>query len=272
MYLFAASCLICLIFSLSTAAYAEDLAEPPPFWHSPSLVSTNLVNLSTGEFTMGCLAERDAPASFCPIINLPPRPVKVKAFAIGRYEVSIAEWQQCVQAGACPPIKQATDNDRLPVTDVSFEDVQGYIAWLNAKTGEQYRLPSEAEWEYAARANSEAAYPWGQQISCEQAHYDRDACQRTALAPVDDYRANAWGLKGTVGNAWEWVADCWHPNYEYAPRQASAWTAGCDASDIGVVRGGSYILKAAEVRTLSRKAVKKTERQALLGFRLAKSL
>jgi formylglycine-generating enzyme required for sulfatase activity len=262
----------CFIFILFSKAYAEDLAEPPPLWHSPADLAVDLVSIPAGEFRMGCVPERDAQATPCPAVSLPARMVKVKAFAIGRYEVSVKEWQQCVKAAACPTII-STDNARLPITGVSFEAVQRYIAWLNAKTGQSYRLPSEAEWEYAARANNATAYPWGNQLSCEQAHYDRDACQRTTLAAVDAaYPANAWGVAGTVGNAWEWVADCWHANYEYAPKQASAWTAGCDDAAKGVVRGGSYILKAADVRTLSRKSVEKNEGQALLGFRLAKTL
>jgi formylglycine-generating enzyme required for sulfatase activity len=269
MYPITYSCLILILFS---KAYAEDLAAPPPLWRLPSSTLVDLVSLPAGEFSMGCVPNRDAQTVPCPVVTLPARVVKVKAFAIGRYEVSIQEWQQCVTEAACPTIITTEQNQRLPITGVSFEDIQRYIAWLNAKTGQVYRLPSEAEWEYAARAKVEAAYPWGNALSCEQAHYDRDACQHTTLAAVDAYPANAWGVAGTVGNAWEWVADCWHANYEYAPKQASAWTAGCDADDQGVVRGGAYVLKAADVRTLSRKPVKKSARQGLLGFRLAKTL
>ena len=128
-----------------------------------------------------------------------------------------------------------------PVIHVSWEDATAYADWLFDETGEQYRLPSESEWEYAARAGATTRYSWGQDLGRNRANcrgcgsrWDRD---RTA--PAGSFAANAWGLHDMHGNVWEWVEDCWHENYARAPRDGSAWTGGGNCGR-RVLRGGSW--------------------------------
>ena len=134
--------------------------------------------------------------------------------------------------------------------NVSWEDAEAYVAWLSRETGEAYRLPSESEWEYAARAGTTTRYTWGQDIGRNRANcgdcgsrWDGD---RTA--PVGSFAANGWGLHDMHGNVWEWVADCWHENYARAPRDGSAWTSGGNCGR-RVLRGGSWFLSPAFLRS-----------------------
>ena len=129
-----------------------------------------------------------------------------------------------------------------PVIHVSWEDATAYAAWLSEETGEEYRLPSESEWEYAARAGTTTRYTWRDDIGRNRSNCDGcggrwDDEDRTA--PAGSFAANAWGLHDVHGNVWEWVGDCWHENYARAPRDGSAWTTGGDCSR-RVVRGGSW--------------------------------
>ena len=136
--------------------------------------------------------------------------------------------------------------------DVSWEDAQAYAAWLSDETGEDYRLPSESEWEYAARAGSATRYSWGQDIGRNRANcngcgsrWDSDG-----TSPAGSFAANGWGLHDMHGNVWEWVEDCWHGNYAGAPRDGSAWTRGgyCNR----VLRGGSWLNNPAALRSANR--------------------
>ena len=127
-----------------------------------------------------------------------------------------------------------------PVRNVSWYDAMAYTEWLWEQTGDRYRLPTEAEWEYAARAGSTTAYSWGDSIGRNRANCDGCASlwdgERTAL--VGTFKANGWGLYDMHGNVWEWVQDCWNDNYEGAPTDGTAWLSGdCDRR---VLRGGSW--------------------------------
>lgn len=126
------------------------------------------------------------------------------------------------------------------MTEVSWRDAVAYARWLSSQTGKRYRLPTEAEWEYAARAGTTTAYSWGESpgfnlTNCEVCGSQWDDEQ---TAPVGSFKANGWGLYDMHGNAQEWVLDCWNDNYEGAPTDGSAWTLG-DCSD-RVVRGGAF--------------------------------
>ena len=196
-----------------------------------------MVAVPAGSFRMGSPAEK----LYQPVHRVTIR----EPFAVGRFEVTFAEWDACAGAGGCPRGEDvARDSDwgrgRRPVINVSWDDAQRYVQWLSRKTGKAYRLPSESEWEYAARAGTETAYSWGDEIGVNRANcggcgsrWDGD---RTA--PVGSFAANPWGLHDMHGNVWEWTQDCWNDNYQGAPADGSAWESG-DCS-WRVLRGGSW--------------------------------
>jgi formylglycine-generating enzyme required for sulfatase activity len=159
-------------------------------------------------------------------------------FAVGKYEVTFDEWDACVADGGCNgynPDDAPCGGGRKPVIHVSREDAQAYVAWLGNETGQPYRLLSEAEWEYAARAGTTTSYSWGDGITAENANYGGiQGC----TTQVGEYPRNPWGLHDMHGNVWEWVEDCWNDSYEGAPSDGSAWASG-DCSR-GVFRGGSF--------------------------------
>ena len=151
-------------------------------------------------------------------------------FAVGVYEVTFDEWYACVDAGGCgsyvPDIpNDSWDRENRPVMNVSWEDAQSYVRWLSDRTGKTYRLLSESEWEYVARAGTETAYSWGDSIGVNRANCNGCGSQwdDKQTAPVGSFAANAWGVHDMHGNVWEWVQDCWNSDYEGAPTDGSAW-------------------------------------------------
>ena len=145
-----------------------------------------------------------------------------RRFAIGRYPVTFAEYDRfCEAMGREKPNDQGWGRERRPVINVSWQDAQAYIAWLSQETGRTYRLPSEAEWEYACRAGTTSRYTFGDAITSDDANYADLALGRTS--EVGAYPANEWGLHDMHGNVWEWVEDDWHENYRGAPTDGSAW-------------------------------------------------
>jgi formylglycine-generating enzyme required for sulfatase activity len=224
-----------------------------------------MVVVPAGEFDMG---SNDAP------VEQPVHHVVLAApVAIGRREVTFAEWDLCVAAGACKysPSDHGWGRGDRPVIDVSWDDAKIFLAWLSQKTGHTYRLPSEAEWEYAARGGSISSYPWGKEIGVGHAKcLDCGGGDARGTEPVGSFRPNAFGLYDTVGNAAEWVQDCWNPSYRAAPRDGSAWTSG-DCS-LRVLRGGSFASKATAVRSSSRFRYDEDVRYYAIGFRVVREL
>ena len=161
---------------------------------------------------------------------------------------------------------------RRPVIMVSGEDAVAYTEWLSDQTGETYRLPSEAEWEYAARAGSGTAYSWGDEIGRNRANCDGCGSQwdDEKTAPVGSFSANRWGLHDVHGNVWEWVQDCWNGSYQGAPTDGSAWTSG-DCED-RVFRGGSLSDRPEILRAANRVRITTGARYHDLGFRVARTL
>ena len=162
-----------------------------------------------------------------------------------------------------------------PVINVSFDDAQAYVRWLSQETGKQYRLPTEAEWEYVARAGSTTVYWWGDDVDENNAVCDGCGSQWDGkqTAPVGLFKPNPFGVHDTAGNVFEWVQDCWHENYNNAPVDGSAWLkANGGKCDRRVVRGGSwnydprYLRSAGRVRSLTVSA------GGGLGFRIARAL
>ena len=193
-------------------------------------------------------------------------------FAIGVYEVTFAEWDACAADGGCGgylPDDEGWGRGRRPVINVSWEDAQAYVRWLSAKTGKRYRLPSESEWEYAARAGTRTPFHTGETISTDQANcygkYYRDQ-----TVPVDTFGANEWGLHDVHGNVSEWTEDCWNNSYAGAPTDGSVWTNG-DCSR-RVLRGGSWYITPSFLRAANRIRNTTGYRSDSIGFRVARTL
>ena len=172
-------------------------------------------------------------------------------------------------------IEHNSNGDRAPVVEVSRHDAQRFIGWLNKKEGTQaYRLPSEADWEYAARAGTTTRYSWGDAIGCNRANCGGCGSRwnNERPAPVGSFEPNGFGLYDMHGNVWEWVADCWHDSYEGAPTDGSARTSGCSSSDSAILRGGSWVNGPRDLRCADRYWVAPSARVDYLGFRHVQDL
>ena len=224
-----------------------------------------MVVLPTGSFRMG------SPASEAGRFDIedPVRTVTIGSrIAMGRYEVTFAEYDRFVSAtGRASPNDADWGRGTRPAINVSQTDAKAYAAWLSAQTGKRYRLPSESEWEYAARAGTETAYSWGNTIGRNRANYH----SYDGTVPVGSFAANGFGLYDMHGNVWEWVEDCWHDNYEGAPTDGSAWTTGCDQA-LAVVRGGSWVTVPRFLRAADRNWDSPSAHVNTLGFRLVQDL
>lgn len=213
--------------------------------------------------------------------------VITQAFAISTRPITFAQWDQCVSEGGCGgyrPSDEGFGRGERPVINVSTTDIASYIAWLQGKTGQHYALPSEAQWEYAARAGTTTARSWGNDIARRYANYGQDDCPAQIrcpgraegadrwvnTAPTGSFPANPWGLYDMLGNVWQRTADCWHADYTGAPQDERAWTEPqCERS---VIRGGSWSNVPAFVRSASRAAFKQDGRARNIGFRLTRTL
>jgi formylglycine-generating enzyme required for sulfatase activity len=196
-------------------------------------------------------------------------------FAVGQYELTFDEWDACVADGGCngykPPDQGWGRKDR-PAINVSWVDARAYVSWLAKKTGKPYRLLTEAEYEYAARAGTDAAYPWGNDIGQNQANCAGCGSRWNGkeTAPVGSFAANAFGLYDMVGNVWEWTQDCYHDSYQGAPSDGSAWTSG-DCM-YRVLRGGSWLNSQKGIRSALRDWLVSDRRVNLFGFRVGRTL
>ena len=209
----------------------------------------------------------------------PQHAVRIGApFAVGVYEVTFAEWDACVRAGGCgsySPDDSGWGRGRRPVMRVSWEDARAYVQWLSRETGQRYRLLTEAEWEYVARARTTTSRYWGQSEAgqCRYANGEDgfapcpDGYEYTA--PVGSFQPNAFGLYDVLGNVWEWTEDCWNGDYSGAPTNGSAWQAG-DCS-LRVLRGGSWVEPMA-LRSAVRGRDSAGRRDYLVGFRVARTI
>lgn len=186
----------------------------------------------------------------------------IAAFELSSHEVTAGQWQLCVNDGACPPPLQAASAAAMPVTGVSWEAAVAYAAWLSDKTGRRYRLPTEAEWEYAARGGAATPFPWGERLGQRHAHCGQcgtlDWYPR--FAPVGSFAPHQ-GLYDMVGNAYEWVADCWRPNHAQPPQ------AACRDK---VQKGGAFDTLETGVRPVARTYGDRSVADVRVGFRVAR--
>ena len=195
--------------------------------------------------------------------------------AVGVFEVTFGEWEACVSGGGCGgyrPGDRGWGRGPRPVINVSWEDAQGYVRWLSRKTGEEYRLLSESEWEYVTRAGTRTRYWWGDEIGRNRANCDGCGSRWDGrqTAPVGSFSANAFGLHDVHGNVWEWVEDCWNKSYAGAPLDGSAWESGeCGKR---VLRGGSWDFIPGFLRSAFRFGLTSGYRVNYDGFRVARTL
>ena len=192
-----------------------------------------------------------------------------RPFAIGRYSVTYEEYDLfCESTGRAKPGDRVWGRGKRPVIYVSWHDAQEYCTWLTEQTGQTYRLPSEAEWEYAARAGTETPYWWGDEIGVNLTNCRDSGSQWSGkqTSPVGSFPANPFGLNDTSGNVWEWVQDGWHGNYQGAQEDARVWISG--DSNLRVIRGGSWNYEPGEVRSAVRLRLPSGSRHSDLGFRL----
>jgi formylglycine-generating enzyme required for sulfatase activity len=282
---------------LSPPVLAQPLSQAAP---------DGLVRMQAGSFRMGS-ADNEAGRNDD---EGPVHTVRVSAFALAREPVTRAEYAQFVNAtghqgstgcliwnnerfeaaaGADWQHPGFEQTDQEPVVCVSWSDAEAYVAWLSGKTGSRYRLPSEAEYEYATRAGTSGARFWepGDQHACTYADVADSTAQRLIpggdrwtvhpcddghayTAPVGSYKPNPFGLHDMLGNVWEWVEDCYHPSYEEAPSDGTAWT-GKPCSQ-HVLRGGSWAGYPSAVRSAQRLWFGPEVRLNVMGFRVARSL
>jgi formylglycine-generating enzyme required for sulfatase activity len=254
---------------LPLPAVAEERNPGETFRDCPTC--PEMVVIPAGSFMMGSPAtEMDRNDNEGP----QHRVTIARPFAVGKFEVTFGEWDACVAANGCKhkPDDQGWGRGKRPVIDVSWDDVtKEYLPWLREKTGEDYRLLTEAEWEYAARARSKVAYSWGDEIgdgnaNCAKCGSRWDGEQ---TAPVGSFKRNAFGLYDMHGNVWEWVQDCYERSY-------GAYAAPSDGSArdcLGrVVRGGSWLHDPDRLRSAMRDGNSADSRYHVLGFRLARTL
>ncbi len=223
-----------------------------------------MIVIKSGTFAMGNRGSRALGDEW------PVHEVRIREFLLGAQEVTFEEYDRFARAtGRRLPDDFGYGRGRHPVVDVSWSDARAYAKWLYRQTGRRYRLPSEAEWEYAARSGSDTAYWWGYEPGRGRAVCFDCGTQwdNRSTLPVGSFRANSFGLYDTAGNSMEWVADCYHPDYRNAPDDGSTWADG----DCGtrVARGGAFNKPSRSMRSMARHHFTPETRINMLGFRLA---
>lgn len=284
--------------ALTPSAHSPKVAHSPGQTFRDTLsdgaLGPEMVVIPAGQFLMGSPENekgRDFTEGPQVAITIP------KPFAVGKYELTWGEWEKCVAMRGCQDnsgkaygSKQAPQwsgdagygRDRRPVINVSWDDAAAYVNWLSSQTGESYRLLSEAEWEYAARAGSTGRFAWGDaEPTCEPgqantANFDSlnspgflAGCNGRRTEPVGFSAPNAFGLYDMHGNVREWTQDCFHVYLTGIPTDSSPWVTACDRGGEGhVFRGGSFTAGVDQLRSAARQAT--IGRGTNLGFRIAR--
>ena len=270
------------VFALMLVAGTSALAvaQTPGHKFKDCPVCPSMVVLPAGQFTMGSPVNEQGGQN----VERPQRSVTIPyPVAVSRFEVTFAEWDACLADFNCNsyrPSDEGWGRGRRPVINVSWHDAKAYAEWLERKTGKAYRLLSEAEWEYAARAGTATPFSTGQTITTDQANFngwvsydsspDPDGQYRGKTIAVGSFAANAFSVYDMHGNVWEWVEDCWNDGYSEAPTDGSAGSAG----DCGqrVLRGGSWDLDPSFLRSASRYWIASVFQVDYIGFRVARPL
>gem|GEM_PF-425918 len=230
-----------------------------------------MVVIPAGAFTMGSPDTEPGRGSN----EGPQHRVKIPhALAVSRFDVTFDDWDACESVGGCRyAADEGKGRGRHPAINVTWDDAETYAKWLSKMTGHTYRLLTEAEWEYAARGGTSSAYWWGNNLGSGNA-----ACvgcgsewDNKGPAPVGSFKPNPFGLYDMTGNVWQWLEDCYHPTYNGAPTDGSAWISGGDCT-LRVNRGGSWITTGNTTRVAHRANYDETNRNFSRGFRLVREL
>ena len=244
----------------------------------PSHPGMNMVTILPGTFMMGSPKDelrRDSNES-------PRHKVTIDyPFEVGKFEVTFNQWNACVAGGGCRghrPKDMGWGKGTRPVINVSWQDAQSYVKWLRRKTGLNYRLLSEAEWEYVARAGQDGPFSMGYSIGAYDANFNGEkpygggpqGPYLKKTLPVGSYPANAFGLHDIHGNVYEWVEDCWNPNHAGAPANGKARKDG--DCKFRVMRGGSWVTHGYQMRASKRLRYTTNYRYDDYGFRVARTL
>jgi formylglycine-generating enzyme required for sulfatase activity len=268
--------LVLTLLVVAVCGYVAAAAEGPALKPGQSFKDCagdcpEMVVIPAGSFTMGSpQAEAGRQSNEAPRHNV----TIAKPFAVSKFQVTFAEWDACAAHGDCSAHvdDRGWGRNRKPVINVSWDDAQHYVTWLSNMTGKTYRLLTEAEYEYAARAGTETAYPWGDDVGSNHANCAGcgsrwDAAQ---TAPVGSFAPNEFGLYDMVGNVWEWVEDCLSEDYSHAPADGSARMTG----DCGHhrLRGGSWASVADEIRSANRARAATGDRFNIISFRIGRTL
>ncbi len=269
--------------AIAAAAVAPVLAQEPGAQALQTLLQTladDMREIPAGSYLMG-----NAEANFADADEKPTRQVTLRRFQLARHAVTFAQYDAYTDAtGRARVNDEGWGRDSRPVIHVSWNDAQEFIRWLNARSGQHYRLPSEAEWEYAARAGSKGHYPWGdhfqQGLANSAGTVGAAGTAGTAgpgaastdrhefTAPVGSFPANGWGLFDMIGNVEQWVADCYRESYSAAPVDGSAVDDQLCAQRVR--RGGSWGLAPWFLRVDYRNSAPPTLQSDAIGFRLAR--
>lgn len=237
MHKFCALLGITLIMSISTFAIADEKTSDAKSKKIPELLVPEMVDIPAGSFMMGNINNFKADGwEEATEMEQPVHKVNIKAFRLGKYEVTFEQYDAFAEATGRPkPDDQSFGRGKLPVGNVTWWEATAYAEWLSKQTGKKFRLATEAEWQYAARAGTTTEYYWGNEADHNFANYGKDECcdlhvsgadKWLLAAPVGQFPPNPFGLHDMLGNVSEFVQDCMNPNYEGAPTDGSAWTSG----------------------------------------------
>jgi formylglycine-generating enzyme required for sulfatase activity len=254
------------------AAEAERTLKPGGSFKECAKNCPEMVVVPAGEFMMGSPPDEQGRYD-----DEEPqhKVVFARSFAVARFDVTFDDWDACIAYGDCDPRVDdfGHGRGRQPVINVAWDDARHYAVWLSRMTGKPYRLLSEAEFEYAARAGTQTAYPWGNEIGKNNANCK--ACgsrwDDRQPSPVGSFAANRFGLHDMHGNVWQWTEDCYHPNYKGAPQVGSAWIEGADCNR-HVVRGGALDGLPRDIRSANRGPFITGYRNVTLGLRVGRIL
>lgn len=294
MHKFCALLGITLMLSASTLAIANEKTSGSKTQKISDLVVPEMVDIPAGSFMMGNInnfvpkdsqrakaTEKDG-WTLATDFEQPVHKVNIKAFRMGKYEVTFEQYDAFAEAtGKAKPDDQGNGRGQQPVGNVTWWEAVAYAEWLSQQTGKKFRLPSEAEWQYAARAGTTTEYYWGNEPDRNFANYGKDensglhasgADKWLHTAPVGQFRPNQFGLYDMLGNVNEFAQDCWNPNYIGAPTDGSAWATGNCSQPVTL--GGQYHIHPFWLRSAARigHPSKDADRMINFGFRVAQDI
>lgn len=246
-----------LLFCMTTVAFAAKEQQPKSAYIEPT-TKMEFVNIPGGTFDMGSNEDKSAQ---------PVHQVTIKPFLLGRYEVTFEQYSKfCDATGRQIPPANGWGIEKRPVINVSWHDAVDFTRWLSEKSGKTFRLPSEAEWEYAAHGGTKTKYPWGDHIDKNQANCANCGSTFDGTSPVGSFAPNHYGLYDMAGNVYEWCLDSLNDTYTGAPTDGSAWLTGNNERKIN--RGGSWQRRDIDATVSRRCHDEASLKNSEIGFRV----